>query len=154
MLLRRKVFLHWTGTRSICRKGTLPGSARFPIKPLLCLIPSTFCTSRREQRADIKTTASDSNPPAKGELLLLRCSQQGPRDSASGRLPQAAEMHVQLLGNCSIKRVWCISHCASVCTEAWEVKANSSPPFPHPILYALCHWACLGLQTPPSRESL
>lgn len=33
-------------------------------------------------------------------------------------------MHVQLLGNCSIKRVWCISHRDSVCTEAWEVKAN------------------------------
>lgn len=61
---------------------------------------------------------------------------------------------MQLLGNCSIKRVWCISHCASVCTEAWGIKTNSSPPFPHPMLHAQCHWACLSLLTPSLRESL
>lgn len=62
-------------------------------------------------------------------------------------------MPIQFLGNCSIKRVWCISHCTPVCSEAWGVKANSSPSFPHPMFSAQCHWTCLSLQTPSSSKS-
>lgn len=64
ILPRRKVFFTgmscWTGARSICRKGALPGSAHFPIKPLFGLIPSTFYPDSREQRADVKRMVSSS----------------------------------------------------------------------------------------------
>lgn len=52
-----------------------PRLSSFPHNtPLLCLISSTFCTSRREQRADIKTTAFNSKPQQRASF----CSRAAP----------------------------------------------------------------------------
>lgn len=74
--------------------------------------------------------------PAKCKLLHLHSSQHHPLDGASGQPRRAVETHIHLVGNCNITRVWCVSHRASVCTGALAVKANSSPPFPRPMLSA------------------
>ena len=143
----------WTGARNLYSKGALPGSAHFPIKPLFSLIPTTFYPDSREQREDVKRTASSSKSQQRANFCT--CAAPG-------------VVHVTVLraGSTELQR----------CTfNSWETAVlkgsdvlphfclyrgsgskskQSSPPFPHPMLHPQCHWACLSLQTPSSRESL
>lgn len=135
----------WTEARSICSKKTFPSSANVPIKTLFGLIPSaktSFFTQTAGSRGQMLRGWHPIQNPSTWSL-----SQHHPCDSASNYQP------VEFLGNCGIKRVRCISHCTPDCSEAWGVKANSSPSFPHLTFSAQCHWTCLSLQIGSSRKS-
>lgn len=82
----------------------------------------------------------------------LSCSQHHPCDSAS-RWPMKLWRCPSSSWEIAASKGSGISHCTPVCSEAWGVKANSSPSFPHPMFSAQCHWTCLSLQTSSSRKS-